>query len=332
MEIISLDSAWHLLYNIFTQVIYIFNGNNIKIQEIESLIMPETLEHFLHEVVLHSVLDTLKLVPFLFITYLIMELIEHKASDKVGAFMKKSGALGPVIGGAIGAVPQCGFSASASNLYTGRIITAGTLVAVFLSTSDEMLPILISNALSPKTIAAILISKVLIGVLVGFGIDLALRLSRCEQEQINIDEFCENNNCHCEEGILRSALRHTLNISLFVLLATFLLSLLIFLVGEDAIASVMQGYPVISHIISAAVGLIPNCAASVVITTLYVDGFISVGTMMAGLLSGSGVGLLVLFRVNRGKLRENLLILLSVFLSGIIFGLLSDLILPLIIG
>ena len=282
--------------------------------------------------VLHSLLDTLKVIPFLFLTYLLMEFIEHRASDKVGAFMKKSGPLGPLVGAALGAVPQCGFSASASNLYTGRIISVGTLIAVFLSTSDDMLPILISNSLPPKTIAIILISKVLIGLFVGFAIDTVLRLTRGAHGDINIDEFCENNNCHCEEGILKSAVRHTLAISLFVLLASFTLALVIFLIGEDRIASVMQGHPVVSHILAALVGLIPNCAASVVITTLYVDGFISVGTMMAGLLSASGVGILVLFRVNKARIRENIAILITVFLAGAIFGMLCDLILPQILS
>ena len=294
--------------------------------------MPENLEHFLHEVVLHSLLDTLKVIPFLFLTYLLMEFIEHKMNDRVLAFMKKSGSFGPIAGAALGAFPQCGFSASASNLFTGRIITLGTLVAVFLSTSDDMLPILLSNNLPAKTIATVIISKIVIAIFVGFSVDLVLRLTRRQKDDINIDEFCENNNCRCEEGILRSALWHTLTISLFVLVATFILSLIIFLIGEDKIAEIMQGYPVVSHILSALVGLIPNCAASVVITDLYVEGFISIGTMMAGLLPAAGIGLLVLFRVNKAHIRENLLTVLIIFFSGAVFGMLSDLILPAIIG
>lgn len=294
--------------------------------------MPEKLEHFLHEVVLHSLLDTLKVIPFLFLTYLLMEFIEHKMSDRVESFMKKSGPLGPIAGAALGAVPQCGFSASASNLYTGRIITLGTLVAIFLSTSDDMLPILISNSLPAKTIAAIIISKIIIGLLVGFSIDLFLRMTKRQNNDINIDEFCENNNCQCERGIFRSALRHTLTISLFVLIATFALALIIFLIGEDKISEIINGYPVVSHLLAALVGLVPNCAASVVITNLYVENFISIGTMMAGLLPASGIGLLVLFRVNKAHIRENLMIVAIIFISGAVFGMLSDLILPAIIA
>ena len=294
--------------------------------------MPENLEHFLHEVVLHSLLDTLKVIPFLFLTYLLMEFIEHKMSDRLMVFMRKTGPLGPIAGSALGAIPQCGFSASAANLYTGRIITLGTLASIFLSTSDDMLPILISNNLPAKTIAVIIISKIVIALLVGFSIDLFLRLTKRQNTDINIDEFCEDNNCRCEEGIFRSALRHTLTISLFILIATFALALIIFLIGEDKIPEIINGHPIVSHLLAALVGLIPNCAASVVITDLYVQNFISIGTMMAGLLPASGIGLLVLFRVNKAHLRENLMIVAIIFVSGAVFGMLSDLILPAIIA
>ena len=292
--------------------------------------MSENLQHFLEEVLLESLVDTLKLLPFLFLTYLLMEFIEHRASDKVSAFMKRAGGLGPLAGSAVGAIPQCGFSAAASNLYAARVISAGTLVAVFLSTSDEMLPILASANLSPKSIFFIVIYKVAVGILVGFGIDLAIRLSRREREEIDIDLICENDNCHCERGIFYSAIHHTLTIGAFVLAVNFIISLVIFLVGEEAIASVMNGHPVISHLIASVVGLIPNCAASVALTTLYVDGLISVGTMISGLLTGAGVGIAVLLKVNR-RLKDNLFIILSLYVAGVVFGLLADLILPLII-
>ena len=292
--------------------------------------MSENLQHFLEEVLLESLVDTLKLLPFLFLTYLLMEFIEHRASDKVSAFMKRAGGLGPLAGSAVGAIPQCGFSAAASNLYAARVISAGTLVAVFLSTSDEMLPILASANLSPKSIFFIIIYKVAVGILVGFGIDLAIRQSRREREEIDIDLICENDNCHCERGIFYSAIHHTLTIGAFVLAVNFIISLVIFLVGEEAIASVMNGHPVISHLIASVVGLIPNCAASVALTTLYVDGLISVGTMISGLLTGAGVGIAVLLKVNR-RLKDNLFIILSLYVAGVLFGLLADLIFPLII-
>ena len=282
---------------------------------------------FLDEVLLHGFLDTLKLVPFLFLTYLLMEFIEHKATDKAERFMKKAGPVAPLIGGALGAVPQCGFSAAASNLFAGRVITVGTLVAVFLSTSDEMLPILISGKISALGIAVILIYKALVGIAVGFFADFLFRIFKREREEINIDEICDNDNCHCERGIFYSALHHTLTISLFVLIVTLCLNTLIFFVGEESLGAIMYDKPIISHLIAAVFGLIPNCAASVVLSTLFADGLITAGTMMAGLFSGAGVGVLVLFRVNK-HIKENLTVLGILVGAGIVFGILADLVMP----
>ena len=279
------------------------------------------------EILLHGLLDTLKLIPFLFLTYLLMEFIEHRASASAQRFMNRAGALGPLVGGALGILPQCGFSAAASNLYTGRVVTLGTLIAVFLSTSDEMLPILISGNISAESIALILGYKAAVAVLVGFLVDLFLRLTRREREPINIAELCENDNCHCERGILWSALHHTLTISGFVLLITVGINALVYFVGEENLGAIMYGVPVIGHLIAAVFGLIPNCAASVALTTLAAAGIITVGTMMAGLFSGAGIGLLVLFRVNK-HLKENLLVLAVLVVSGLVFGLVFDLIAP----
>ena len=279
------------------------------------------------EILLHGLLDTLKLIPFLFLTYLLMEFIEHRASAGAQRFMNRAGALGPLVGGALGILPQCGFSAAASNLYTGRVVTLGTLIAVFLSTSDEMLPILISGNIPAGSIALILGYKAAVAVLVGFLVDLFLRLTRREREPINIDELCENDNCHCERGILWSALHHTLTISGFVLLITVGINALVYFVGEENLGAIMYGVPVIGHLIAAVFGLIPNCAASVALTTLAAEGIITVGTMMAGLFSGAGIGLLVLFRVNK-HLKENLLVLAVLVVSGLVFGLVFDLIAP----
>ena len=285
----------------------------------------ELFSEILREVLWHGLLDTLKLLPILFLTYLLMEFIEHKASDKVSAFMKRAGSLGPLAGGALGALPQCGFSAAAANLYAARVVTVGTLVAVFLSTSDEMLPILISGGMSGGKIALILGYKTLCGILVGFAVDFALRLMKKGGEEINIDAICDEDNCHCERGIFYSALHHTLTISLFVLLVTLGLNALMFFADLSAIAEAVRGIPVISHLISAVVGLIPNCAVSVALTGLYTGGVIGAGTMIAGLFSGAGVGLLVLFRVNK-SVKENLCIMAVLVFSGVVFGSLFDLI------
>ncbi len=287
----------------------------------------EEVGHWAEEIFLHGFIETLKIIPFLFLTYLLMEFIEHRAGEKAERFMQKAGVFAPVIGGALGAVPQCGFSAAASNLYAGRIISMGTIVAVFLSTSDEMLPILISGRVPVGTVALVVLYKALAGILVGMAVDLALMLMKHEPEGINIDAICDEDNCHCERGIWYSALHHTVTISVFVLIITIAINALVFFIGEENLGSVMYGKPFISHIIAAVFGLIPNCAASVALTTLCTEGLITAGTMMSGLFSGAGVGLLVLFRVNK-QVKENLLILGIVLLAGVIFGLLGDLIFP----
>lgn len=279
----------------------------------------------MEEIFLHGFLDTLKLVPFLFLTYLLMEFIEHKASERVEGFMRKAGTLGPCVGGIVGAVPQCGFSAAASNLFAGRVITVGTLIAVFLSTSDEMLPIMISGGMDPATVALILGYKVVCGIVIGFGVDLLHKLLHRPKDEINIDAICDEDNCHCERGIFYSALHHTLKISAFVLAVTLLINTLVFFVGTEALAAFMDSLPVIGHIVSALFGLVPNCAVSVALTTLYTGGVITAGTMMAGLFSGAGVGILVLFRVNR-NIKQNLWIIGILVLSGVVFGLIFDLV------
>jgi len=279
------------------------------------------------EIFLHGILDTLKIVPFLFLTYLLMEFIEHRAGDKAESFMKRAGIFAPAVGGALGVIPQCGFSAAASNLFAGRIISVGTLVAVFLSTSDEMLPILLSGNVPVGTAMLVLLYKALVGIAVGMLVDLVIRLMKRAPEAINIDAICDEDNCHCERGIWYSALHHTLTISLFLLLVTVGINALVFFVGEENLGSVMHGIPVVSHVIAAIFGLIPNCAASVALTTLCTEGLITAGTMMAGLFSGAGVGLLVLFRVNK-HIKQNLIIVGIILLAGVIFGLLGDLIFP----
>ena len=274
-------------------------------------------------VLLEGILDTLKILPFLFLTYLLMELIEHKASTKARAFMERSGAGGPAIGGLLGAIPQCGFSASAANFYTGRVITLGTLIAVFLSTSDEMLPIMISGKISAGAILVILAYKAVVGIIVGFSVDIVIKLMRGGNEPINIDRICEEDDCHCENGILFSAIHHTVTVGAFVLLITLLINLLVLFVGTESIAGIMYDKPFLSHLIAAILGLIPNCAVSVALTDFCLEGFITAGTMLSGLFSGAGVGILVLFRVNKCY-KENFAIIGILVLSGVLFGLLAD--------
>ena len=278
---------------------------------------------FLEEVVFHGLLDTLKTAAILFLTYLLMEFIEHKAADKTASLMKKAGRFGPPLGGVLGAVPQCGFSAAAASLYTGRVITLGTLIAVFLSTSDEMLPILLSGDVEITAILSIIVYKIVAGAVAGLLIDGILRLLG-RQEEINIDEICEGDECHCERGILYSALHHTLTVSIFILAVTVLIGSAVFFLGEDALSRYAFDIPVLSHLASAMVGLVPGCATSVALTKLGISGFITSGAMISGLSSGAGVGLLVLFRMNRNH-KRNVFIAALLVMLGTLFGLIADL-------
>lgn len=271
----------------------------------------------------HSLLDTLKLVPFLLLTYLVMEYLEHRTGDSVQKVIRKAGKWGPLAGGLLGAVPQCGFSAAASNLYAGRVISLGTLMAVYLSTSDEMLPIMISRQVQPGAILEILSVKVLIGMIAGFMIDLIGR-RRHEKEHLHIHEMCEDEHCHCEDGILKSAIRHTLKISFFVLVVTLVLNIVMHTVGEEALAAVLRDCAVLGVLLSALVGLIPNCASSVVITTLFLEGAMHIGALMAGLLANAGVGLMVLLRVNHDW-KENLKIVGLLYAVSVAVGMVMGL-------
>ena len=294
------------------------------------------MEEIIH-IVIHTIEHGIKLLPFLFITYLIMEYIEHKTGDKTKNIIKKSGKFGPLLGGILGIFPQCGFSAAASNLYAGKIITLGTLIAIFLSTSDEMLPILISESAPIQTILLILGIKLGIGIVAGFVIDFVVQLydkkvknKKIEEDKQEIEEeighMCEHEHCHCDEGgILKSSIKHTLSIFLFIILISFILNVIIELIGEENLANLILNMPVVGPMIAGIVGLIPNCASSVVLTQLYLEQVISLGSIIGGLLVNSGIGILVLFRVNK-NLKENLKILGLLYVIGVICGIIIDLI------
>ena len=279
------------------------------------------IELFLHAAE-HAAVDGAKLVPFLFLTYLAMEWLEHKAGDKVNELVSKSGRLGPLIGGTLGVVPQCGFSAAASNLYAGRVITMGTLMAVYLSTSDEMLPILISEKAEIGLILRILALKAIIGIAAGFVIDLFVKK---KHEHEHIHDLCEHEHCDCGKGILRSAFVHTVKIACFILLIGFLLELIFGIVGEEALGELILNRPVLGPVLAGIVGLVPNCASSVVITELYLENALGFGAMMAGLLVNAGVGLLVLFRVNH-EMKDNFIVLGVLYVIGVAAGIILSLV------
>ena len=280
---------------------------------------------FIDEVLIHGLGEVLILIPFLYLTYLLMEFIEHKASDKTRLLMSRAGRFGPLAGAPLGALPQCGFSTVASNLYTAKIITLGTLVSVFLSTSDEMIPILLAGNVDVVTILLIIVYKVAVGIIAGFAIDLVMRLLHKDKREIDIDEICDEDGCHCERGIFSSALHHTISVGIWCLIVILALNTLVFFVDTDALGTIINAVPFLAYLICAIIGLIPNCAASVVLAELALDGIISSGQMIAGLFSSAGIGMFVLFKMNKHK-KENLLIVGLVLAVGVVFGLIADLI------
>ncbi len=354
------------------------------------------------DILLDAGKDTLSLVPFLLVTYLALETLEHVAGDRVNGAIKRAGTAGPVVGSLLGIVPQCGFSAMAATLYAGRVVTLGTLVAVFLSTSDEMLPLLLAEQVPVQTMAMLLASKALIALVTGFIVDAAIRGLRrnarahaairrtvlgtatnpahvnCAHDDHtggdiidevaeagvsadHIHELCERDHCGCDEdederghghghdhshdhghadehehhhghshdhshegapvlSIIRSAISHTVQVSVFIFLVTLILVAVLETFGESAIEQFLRGNETLAVLGSALVGLIPNCSASVVITQLYLEGALQLAPMLAGTLISAGVGYLVLFRTNRSA-RENAVFLVMMYVIGAGWGL-----------
>lgn len=354
------------------------------------------------DILLDAGKDTLSLAPFLLVTYLALETLEHVAGDRVNGAIKRAGAAGPVAGSLLGIVPQCGFSAMAATLYAGRVVTLGTLVAVFLSTSDEMLPLLLAEQVPVQTMAMLLASKALIALVTGFIVDAAIRGLRrnarahaairrtvlgtaanpahvnCAHDDHtggdiidevaeagvsadHIHELCERDHCGCDDdedeherdhghnrdhghtgehehhhghghdhghshegapvlSIIRSAISHTVQVSVFIFLVTLVLVAVLETFGESAIEQFLRGNETLAVLGSALVGLIPNCSASVVITQLYLEGALLLAPMLAGTLISAGVGYLVLFRTNRSA-RENAVFLIMMYVIGAGWGL-----------
>ena len=275
------------------------------------------------DVLLDSLLDTLKILPYLLITFLILELVEHKINNKSKKLLNKNKKYGPVIGGVLGALPQCGFSTMAANLFSSRVITIGTLIACFLSTSDEMLPIMISEKVDILVILKIIGIKVLIGIIVGIIVDLVIKNKNVNNDE-EIHNMCEDEHCSCDKnGIIISTIKHTIKIGLFILIANLIIGYIIYYVGEENLSNVLLNKNIFTYFVSSLIGLIPNCASSIIITELYLGNLITIGTLFAGLLTGAGIGILVLFRTNK-KLKENLIVLSIIYLVGVISGIIID--------
>lgn len=276
------------------------------------------------DIILDTLIDSLKLLPFLFIAFLIIELIEHKLNKQTKELVSKSGKVGPLIGSLLGLFPQCGFSVMATNLYVTRIITLGTLISIYLATSDEMLPIMLSQKIAFIEIVKLLGIKFICGIIWGFIIDLLLN-KKSKKENINY-EICNEDHCNChEEGVIKSTLIHTFKTLLFIMLVSFLLNILLRFIGEDSLSKLFLKNSIFGPFISSLLGLIPNCGSSIVITELYLNGALSLGSAMAGLLTGSGVALLVLFKENK-DIKENITILSLLYGLGVISGIIIELI------
>lgn len=276
------------------------------------------------EIIIDGLLDTIKLLPYLLVTFIILEFVEHKLNKKNEKVLQKNKKFGPLFGGLLGALPQCGFSTMASSLFASRVITMGTVIAAFLATSDEMLPIMLGENVNILTILKIIGFKVLVGVIIGFMVDLIYK-RKLDKEQDEIKELCEHEHCHCnEEGILISSIKHTLKIGLFILIANLLIGIVIYYVGEENLSNLLLNKNILTYFIACIIGLIPNCASSVIITELYLSGLITIGTLFSGLLTGSGLGILLLFKSNK-NVKENLTILGIIYGVGVLVGLIVDL-------
>ena len=281
------------------------------------------------EVLLDAALDCLKDLPFLFAAFLLLEALEHHVSDKMNRTLAGAGGFGPVAGALLGCVPQCGFSIMASELYAGGVVSLGTLLAVYLSTSDEALIILLSNPGYLPDVGLLIVTKIIIGVTSGYLIMILGRVwrKRHPAKAKDIGHMCDHCGCHDHGGILKPALHHTGEVILFLFIFTFLLNFLLEVMGMDNLSRLLLSNSVFQPLLSALIGLIPNCAASVILTELYVEGVISFGSAVAGLCSAAGLGLVVLYRINRNP-KENLMI------TGLLFVMaaFSGIVLQFIIG
>ena len=273
------------------------------------------------DIILETLIDALKMTPILFLAYLLMEYLELKAGEKLNNAVAKVGYAGPLIGGLIGAIPQCGFSGAVAGFFSAHIVTLGTMIAVFLSTSDEMLPILLSSNVEGSVIIKVLLFKIIGAAVCGFIIDLLLRLFKRNRvtSSEHIHDFCEQEHCDCHESIFVSALKHTFKVLVLIIIVSFALNVIFEFLGNDVLQNVFMSTPFVSEVVAGVVGLIPNCSVSVLITNLFVEGVISPGVMLSGLMTNAGVGILVLFRLNK-NVRENLFITLLLLLSGVVLG------------
>ena len=275
------------------------------------------------DIILDGVIDTIKLFPYLLVVFIILEFLEKKLDKKNEKILKKNQKFGPIIGGILGGFPQCGFGTMAASLFSNHVITMGTVISIFLATSDEMAVIMFSKNVDLFLILKIIGFKVLVGILVGFIVDIFYRK---RNHTISIHEECDHEHCGCEkDGIFLAGLKHALKIGIFILIMNLLLNGILSFVGEESIQKLLTNKNLFTYFLSSIIGLIPNCFSSILLTELYLSQLISLGVLLSGLLTGSGVGILVLFRTNKNK-RENISIVSIIYLIGVFIGILVDII------
>lgn len=274
------------------------------------------------DVVSHVLKDTFVLLPFLFATYLALETLEAKAGGLLGRALAKTRSSGPVLGSLVGAIPQCGFSAAAASLYAGGAMTAGTLAAVFLSTSDELIPVLLSEKAPIALISKILFFKIAIGMAAGLAVNAVLSFFGRKEPQLRMDEICGHSHCGCCErkGVLKPALVHTAQIWIFIFLVSLAVAFVLHFAGEDGMRNLVLNRPWAGEAIAGLIGFVPNCAVSVTGAQVFLQGGMSAGALMAMSLTGSGVGTLVLFRANRRRWKSSLALLAAVYAFGVVGG------------
>lgn len=277
-----------------------------------------TVELFI-DIVKDTLFDCLKLIPFLFFAFLLLEALEHHASERINNALASSGKAGPVIGSLLGCIPQCGFSVFSANLFSNGVITIGTLIAVYLSTSDEAVIIMLSHPEKKLEIFKLLAVKVIIGVIFGYLIDLIFRKHPGPEK--HIEDHCHECGCNDEHGgIFKPALHHTLKTLIFLVIIVFILNFAVEWLGIERLGKLLLSNSVLQPFISALIGLIPNCAASILITELYLEGVISFASVVAGLCTGAGAGLIVMFRENH-HIKENLKVVGLLYACAVISGL-----------
>lgn len=281
------------------------------------------------DVILDTLIDSVKMLPFLFVSFLIIEYIEHKNSKKIRNTLVNSGKYGSIVGALLGSFPQCGFSVTASNLYASRVITLGTLISVFLATSDEAILVLLSNPGRAQDILKIIAIKIVIAIIIGMIIDTVLRrIMKNEIGNSSIEKDIRKNicsHCDCEHSMTKSVIKHTVSIFAFILIISLVLNTLISSIGEERLSTILLNGSIFQPFIAALIGMIPNCASSVILTELYLAGTVSFASIIAGLCTGAGIGLAVLFKVNK-NVKENVTILGILYSVGVLFGIVIEII------